>query len=198
MLISIIADGFAEELEMILFGLAGFAQSGKDTAFNEVHWKLPAIRVAFADPLKGDVSGCVRALQEYVPGFVMNEEQKAKFRPMWVLWSRISKLFDPMIWVKRCEQTIQQIEKETFLHHPIVIITDVRYDFEVAYIRDRGGEVFYIDREGVGPANDEERISFFDISVNYPDIVNDPIHNDGTKEELGRELLRRMRMVKSI
>lgn len=177
---------------MKIVALSGFSKSGKDTAYAFLDHSKRYVRVAFADPLKQDVSGCVVALLNHVPGFDLSiPEQKDKFRPMWVLWSKVSKLFDPMIWVKRAAETIYAQREDA-----IIVVTDVRYDFEVDFIQSLGGRVFYIDRPGVGPANEEEFISFFDIFTAFPEITSDPIYNDGTKEQLGAALQERIECMK--
>lgn len=170
-----------------LYGLCGVAGAGKDTAYQMLP-KNFAKRVAFADSLKQDLQGCVNSLYKHIPDFdINNQEHKNKFRPLWVLWSQIAKQFDPMIWVKRAAATIHKFPRDA-----IVVITDVRYDFEVKWIREQGGEVFYIERLNFGPANAEEAMSFMAIDHSYAELMEHPIHNNGAKEYLGRELLTRI------
>ena len=102
---------------------------------------------------------------------------------------RVELLWSPR--VKRAAETIYAQREDA-----IIVLTDVRYDFEVDFIQSLGGRVFYIDRPGVGPANEEEFISFFDIFTAFPEITSDPIYNDGTKEQLGAALQERIECMK--
>jgi hypothetical protein len=177
-----------------VIGFCGYAGVGKDTAFKMMEQLFPKLRphrVAFADELKRDTRGCEDALTAM--GYdTTTPEGKEKFRDMWVWWSRVSKRFDPLIWLKRSSPAIHELLKRGW-----VFVTDVRYDFEVDTLRrERKATIFYIDRPGFGPANDEEEQSFQKIFERFPELVGARCGfrfvNDGTPEELGEKIKARI------
>jgi hypothetical protein len=60
-----------------------------------------------------------------------------------------------------------------------VVFSDARYPNEADAIRDLGGKIYRIEREGVGPANGHAS----EIALNDYDF-DDRIDNSGTVEEL--------------
>lgn len=178
-----------------VIGFCGYAGVGKDTAYQQLAAQFPQLllqRVAFADPLKYDVRGCEEALKAMGVDLSI-PENKEKFRDMWVWWSRVSKRFDPLIWVKRANPVIHAfIQRGQW-----VCVTDFRYDFEIEILRrEKKAIIFYIDRPGAKPANAEEEMSFHAIHKKFPQLV-DPhggfyFMNDGTKEELGAKIKARI------
>ena len=176
-----------------IIGFCGFARTGKNTAANVLTrllldtYDIDRIKqLGFADILKLDLEYLVDKCKDYgcdigTPDF------KEKFRPMYVEWSRVYKNItgNKEIW---CDLAFNKIES---WQYPLVMITDVRYDYEIKRIRNNNGVVIYIDRPGFDPANDEEEMSFNQIYEKYESTFdgneNDLIivKNDGTKLELG-------------
>lgn len=68
---------------------------------------------------------------------------------------------------------------------PDVVITDVRYPNEAAWVRRLGGFVIRIERPGVGPANDHESETLVDAIRPDTGFIN-----DGTPEQLQQEVAR--------
>ena len=171
-----------------VIGFTGYAGVGKDEAFKAIEKHLPFVnprRAAFADPLKQDVQGCWDALK--ARGHDMStKEAKERFRDMWVWWSRIAKRFEPRIWPNRLRPII--IELRDVRRH-VVVVTDVRYNYEVDFIQNEfGGQVYEVLRPGYGPPNDEEEREMQLIHTEYPELIK--IHNDVPLEDYHLRVVR--------
>lgn len=123
-----------------LIGLGGYAECGKDTIARLIGWR----RLAFADELKRRYAASIGVTVEQV------ERRKKELRPVLVAVGVSARLFDPDFWLQFVEPII--IAEPT----SSIIVTDVRYENEAAMIQRHGGTVVWIERDGVGPANDEE------------------------------------------
>ena len=177
-----------------LIGFCGYATSGKNTAAEEFNNYLKSINcdknykiVGFADTLKGDIKPCIDFAKSHGID-TTTQEFKTKFRPMWVLWSRVAKDItgDKKIWVKRLFDLIDNCDDD-------FAICDVRYDYEVDEIINRGGIVIFLTRPNVTYANDEEKQSFEEIKNKHHHLIGlTAIDNNGTKEELGKRVYERV------
>jgi len=177
-----------------LIGFCGYATSGKNTAAEEFNNYLKSINcdknykiVGFADTLKGDIKPCIDFAKSHGID-TTTQEFKTKFRPMWVLWSRVAKDItgDKKIWVKRLFDIIDRCTDD-------FAICDVRYDYEIDEIVKRGGVVIFITRPNVTYANDEEKQSFEEIFKNHKEIIEKfTIDNNGSKKELGDKIFKRV------
>lgn len=177
-----------------LIGFCGYATSGKNTAAEELNNYLKSINnnttykmVGFADTLKGDIKQCIDFAKSYGID-TTTQEFKTKFRPMWVLWSRVAKDItnDKKIWVKRLFDIIDKCCDD-------FAICDVRYDYEVDEIINRGGVVIFITRPDVIYANDEEKQSFEEIKNKHHKLISrTTVDNNGTKQELGKKVYERI------
>ena len=185
-----------------IIGFCGFARVGKNTAANILSkllldtYDLRMIRqMGFADVLKTNLNSLVRLCEDN--GYkIHTPEFKEKFRPMYVEWSRVYKKItgNDEIW---CDLAFKTINEEKY---PLVMITDVRYDYEIDRIKKNNGVVFYIDRPGFDPANDEEESSFNQIYEKYQssfDGESDEIlivKNNSTKLEMGIKCFEMLKM----
>jgi hypothetical protein len=122
-----------------IIALAGYAGSGKDA----IAALLPGFtRVAFADELKRRAAVALGTDVETI------EARKRELRPALVAIGAGARLLDPEHWIRPVEAIIRQPGKW--------VCADLRYRNELRMIHARGGIVVYIERPGVGPANDEE------------------------------------------
>lgn len=148
----------------MLVGFSGYSQSGKDTAAAALFPRYT--RRAFADALK----------REYAEAHGITvaelERDKEKHRPGLVELGRRRREEDPDYWIKRLDLTGLSD----------IVITDVRYPNEAKWVLNQGGEVIYIFRPDVHPANKEEQMSI--AAILQECLFNHVIHNDGTVEEL--------------
>lgn len=174
-----------------LIGFCGYARVGKDTAAQEFAKLFPEREfeiIGYADDLKKDMEGCVSACAKL--GVDVNSDKfKERFRPMWVLWSRVLKdiMESDLIWVERLRPSLVTLTQFGI----IPAIKDVRYFYEVDEILNSGGVVIFIERKGYGPKNSEEDMSFSQIKDRYAYLMKShTIHNDGSKTDLGQKVLK--------
>lgn len=141
-----------------VIGLSGYARSGKDTTADVLNRLYGFKRVAFADNLKSFVrdinpyavfpgSDKVR-VQELVDSI---GDEEAKTHPEYrrllqEVGNQARKYFGDDVWIKA---VMRHLEPEVYF-----VISDVRYPNEADAIKEVGGEVWRVQRPGVGPAND--------------------------------------------
>lgn len=178
-----------------LIGFCGYARTGKDTAYQylskliqkkyDFHGRK---RIAFADKLKEHLKELTDICDEL--GFnVSIPENKEKFRPMYVEWSRVLKNMtgNDYIWLDLVKE---EIERNIEVGN-VVYITDVRYWYEVEYILSKGGKVIFLERLNINAPNAEENYSFRQIKEMYKkEIDKYTVYNNGTKEELAENCLK--------
>lgn len=131
--------GIKKELyNMVLIGLIGLKQSGKDTfadyLVREHHFK----KLAFAEPVK---SIC-RVMFLLTEAQLNDPHQKEMVDPRWGLSPRqmmqkvgtdmVREMWDDDFWVKNMDMRHRQIVED-------VVVSDVRFPNEAQWIRDRGG-----------------------------------------------------------
>jgi len=179
-----------------LIGFCGYARTGKDTAYQylskliqkkyDFHGRK---RIAFADKIKKHLEQLTNICKEL--GFdVSIPENKEKFRPMYVEWSRVLKFMtgNETIWLDLVKE---EIETNINKVGNIVYITDVRYWYEVEYILSKGGKVIFLERLNIDAPNPEENYSFRQIKEIFKkEIDRYTVYNNGTKEELAENCLK--------
>lgn len=191
---------------MEIIGLSGFARSGKDEAANVLVEEFGFTRVAFADKLREvlyaldpmvvadvrhhgpvpepDYSGVVyRRVQDVIDNYGWDGYKESPFsRDIRRLLQRLGTeagreaLWDT-IWIDAAFAGLPDDAK--------VVVSDARFFNEFDAVKMRGGRIWRIERDGVGPAN--EHASEME-AINYPSF-DTYLHNDGTLEEY-RELVR--------
>lgn len=165
--------------KQILIGLAGPAFSGKDTFAEAVQKTEEDVHIyAMALPLK---LGAM-ALFGFSHAQVFTPEGKEEIDPIWGKSPRyflqdlgtevFRDRYGPDFWIKRAEKELQAVRNK------IVIITDIRFENEAAWVRSRGGTVIHIRRPGVAPTRVHR--SEIGISCGEDDIV---IMNDRSLDE---------------
>lgn len=135
-----------------IIGLVGNKGSGKDTAAD---WMLKEFfsgtKVAFADPMKEAVAamlGCdsVEAMeQEFgkedpIP-FLRGVSLRRIYQTLGTEWGR--KLIHPNLWIKLMDRRIAKMEKAGF---DFIVVSDVRFENEAKYLRDRLATLIFIER----------------------------------------------------
>lgn len=175
-----------------IVGLSGFARSGKDEAAAVLVNEFEFTRVAFADklremlyqldPLVGYEGepfeagltpvGVQNVIDRYSwDGYKETEHGKEIRRLLQRLGTEAGRktLWDT-IWI---DAAFAGVETDR------VVVTDARFYNEFDAIRERGGTIWRVEREGVGPAN--EHTSEME-AIDYPhfDLT---VQNDGSLEE---------------
>jgi hypothetical protein len=135
-----------------LIGIKGLAGHGKDTVANMIVKYLSPERaeiISFAEPLKGIVS-----ILTGIPPEDINQNKTTSL-PEYGMTVRgllqkigtdlLREQVHPEIWVKLADKKIEKIPQ-----NKTVIISDVRFENEIRYIReDKNGVLFHVHRPGV-------------------------------------------------
>lgn len=165
---------------MILIGLSAYAQSGKDTAADVLVKEYGFTRVAFADTLRA----CVYALNPLMPSGNRVQDiiktmgwdaAKVNFTEIRTLLQKMGtevgrNILGENIWVDTALANLAEDGK--------YVVTDCRFVNEAEAITSRGGQVWRIVREGVGPANSHpSEVSLDDWKFDYV------LHNNRTLED---------------
>lgn len=169
----------------MIIGLAGYAQSGKDTVAEHLIKNYGYRRVAFADQLRQalynlnplvTIADMVNVpLQSAVDGLGW-ESVKLDSPDVRRLLQRMGtevgrQMWGEDFWVKQAMKNVSKFDN--------VVFTDVRYPNENKAIINSGGTVWRIERPGIGPVNNHASETAMD-SIN----VNKTIVNNSTKEDL--------------
>ena len=176
-----------------LLGLSGYARSGKDTVA-DILFDHGFKRLAFADTLReaiyrlnptvflqnDDWAGFV-PLQEVVDTF--GWEQAKKVTPevrdlLQRLGTEVGRdMFGTNFWV---DQTFRKLESDPGQRF---VLTDVRFPNEADAVRDAGGFVLRVRREGFGPVNGHSSETALD-GYEFDAFID----NDGTIPELATQV----------
>ena len=146
---------------MIILGIAGKKQSGKDTFADFVvnHARGIVVKKSLSDPLKDEVAQLLNIPRQRI------DNEKAYFRPLlqWygTEWKRGE--FGNDYWIKKLE------EKVLLSNAHIIIIPDIRFANEVDWVRHMGGTIIKIERLNAVEA--DSHISENGINNIVPDIT---------------------------
>lgn len=163
-----------------VIGLTGAAGSGKDTAADILQSTHRFIKMGFADPLYEMMS----ALTQMTIADLKHREAKEVIierigvsprrlgQTLGTEWGR--DLIGQDVWIKNLHGRLQDIEERTGLKG--LVISDVRFQNEVDYVHDLGGEVWRIERLGnpydlqSGHRSETAPIGVDDLIVNHGTI----------------------------
>lgn len=166
----------------LLIGLTGLARSGKTTAAEHLISTYWLEHYAFADPLRDGLMAIFNldpndfeGEHKEQPLAWLGRSPRELMQSMGTEWARNS--VHPDIWVKLAEQNLDYITRA--LSEVIgFVVSDVRFENEADFIRNRGGTLIHIRRKdapGVNP-----HISEAGVCVHPNDLM---LHNNGTIEE---------------
>jgi len=142
-----------------LIGLCGFARSGKNSFANfileEQEPNLPpkVQTLSFAYALRKELEAFVFS-KLGISTFTEDSKEKEIIRPLLVCWGTevIRKQIDKDYWVKAVKKMAQTNRKNQITS----IITDVRFENEINWIKEEKGVSIFIERKNVGPKNADE------------------------------------------
>ena len=136
-----------------IIGICGNARSGKDTLGKNIVSILKDNGIkskvlSFADELKKSVDEfLINSIG--ISAFTEDEEEKKTIRPFLVTWgTEVIRSMDKNYWINKLEEKISQ--------NQVNIITDVRFENELEWIKNNGGLSVYLERDGIKPANKHE------------------------------------------
>lgn len=157
----------------MLIGLAGYARSGKDTLANDLVQNADYTQIAFAEPMREALVRLNPTIE--VGGFklaklatavnVFGWEELKKISPdirglMQRLGTEVGRqMFGEDFWVQQTMKRVSEVSGNC-------VVSDVRYPNEAQAIRDAGGILIRIERNGVTAPNDhtsETALSSFEF-----------------------------------
>lgn len=169
-----------------LIGIAGRARSGKDTVANFIIAAIGGYRYSFADPIRAMLAPLGVDMND--PYWQARKEQvipalgvspRRMMQTLGTEWGR--NLINPDLWLVMAHQRLLR-------NGPGMVISDVRFENEAAWIRKHGGRIIHVIRpeaKAVEAHASEDGIEMLDTDAQ--------LFNSGTLEELQltvRELLR--------
>ena len=157
---------------MKLVGICGLARCGKDSFYN---FSKPFFesagkkhkRYAFADALKQEAD---ELLTKYVgiSAFTEKQIEKEIIRPFLVTYgTHIRRKLEPDCWINKIQDDVlADLDQEIY-----VFVTDVRFENEIDWIHEMGGETVHITRSG-------------NIAPNQEELDNDPILKNKSRNHI--------------
>jgi dephospho-CoA kinase len=176
-----------------VIGLTGYAQAGKDTVgsilvergykrlsfadnVREAIWRLnPAIDMGESEYGTQYKAVRLQELVEWIGWERAKTESREVRRLLQVMGTEVGReMFGETAWIDMVARQVSQHEK--------VVITDVRFPNEAAFVRSVGGRVIRIERLGNRPVNQHasEKLDF------RVDMI---IPNNGTIEDLAKDII---------
>jgi hypothetical protein len=166
-----------------IFGFTGAARSGKDTAAAFLQARLGGYRYAFADPLRAMLyAGFGIDMNEphwkahkedAIPAFGVSPRQM--MQTLGTEWGR--KMVNTDVWLLLAKNQLLQ-------RGPGMIVTDVRFENEAAWVRKMGGVVIHVKRDAAPKVAKHESES----GVHVAELSDQILLNDGTLEELQNQI----------
>lgn len=141
---------------MKILGISGKKQSGKSTLADMISslYKGKVAILPFAAPLKMEVAKACGVSVQCI------EDNKSNFRKILQGWGTEFRrnMFGDDYWLRKQDEQVAK-----FADADLVIIPDVRFLNEMAFITDRGGKVIRIERSGLPSDNHDSEIQLDDI-----------------------------------
>ncbi|VVP32792.1 deoxynucleotide monophosphate kinase [Pseudomonas fluorescens] len=174
-------------MKQLLIGLSGRARTGKTTAANHLANIHGLQAYAFADPLRDglmhifNLSPC-----DFTDGrkeqtlHWLGRSPRELMQSLGTEWGR--NMVHPELWLLLAEQNLE------FLAHaydtsPGFVISDLRFENEADFVRNRGGSVLHILRADAAEVN--PHVSESGIGIQDNDLV---LHNNGSLDDLFGQL----------
>lgn len=169
-----------------LIGIAGRARTGKDTVANFIVAAIGGYRYSFADPIRAMLIPLgvdmhdpywQERKEDIIPA--LGVSPRRMMQTLGTEWGR--QIINPNMWLIMAHQRLLS-------NGPGMVISDVRFENEAAWVRKHGGRIIHVIRpeaKVVEAHASEDGIEMLDI--------DSQLFNSGTLEELQltvRELLR--------
>lgn len=139
----------------MLIGLRGAMGSGKDTVGRRLVQEYGFVRFAFADQLK---ELCAHAVHKSEIGWNGTDWTGSKTMLGRQILQGIGhgarEVFGPGVWVEALDRAYQA---RRFYIGDRVVVTDVRYPNEIAWVKDRGGVIVLIRRPSLDLSGPEHQ-----------------------------------------
>lgn len=162
----------------MIIGLTGPAGSGKDTTADWLESVHNFARIALADPIRRGLCAMLGLCPTvFRPGIKeqvipwLGKSPRELMQTLGTEWGRV--LIARDLWLRIAENEIASAG------HNRVVITDIRFEDEAAWLRKLGGVVWFIQRGAAPPVR--EHVSESGIAFAPGDTI---IDNNGTIKEL--------------
>jgi hypothetical protein len=172
-------------MKPLLIGLSGLARVGKDTAAQHLVYHHGFQSYAFADPLRDglmhilNLSPCdFEGAQKELPLPWLGRSPRELMQSLGTEWGRNS--VHPELWLLLAAQNLDLLARTHDAAHGLVV-SDLRFENEASFIRQRGGVVIHINRDTASPVN--AHVSEAGIQVRSGDI--ELFNDDSIEEYLG-------------
>lgn len=185
-------------MKPLLIGLHGRARTGKDTAARYLAAQFALYSYAFADPIKAAITQLFSLSHAHIEGNLkeallpgVGKSPRQLMQLLGTEWGR--EQVHPELWLLLAAQNIAYQQEVDQSHYNGVVIRDVRFENEAAWIRSQGGHVVHILRpnaEVVAAHSSESGIAIHDN-----DFL---VHNEGTVEQFHRQLDRMMDVLRLV
>lgn len=170
-------------MKPILIGIAGLARSGKSTAADHLVRNHLLEHYAFADPLRSGLMEIFNldpddfeGAKKEQPVDWLGRSPRELMQSMGTEWAR--QLVHPDVWVKIAEQNLNYLQN-TLSSVVGFVVSDVRFENEADFIRQRGGTIIHIARPAAPAVN--PHVSEAGVHAKPLDLI---IRNTGDRELL--------------
>ena len=176
----------------LLIGLTGYAGTGKDTV-REILESSGFCGFAFADPIRNMVRELLASTgidecwmarrelkEEAIPQLGVSYRELAQ-----TLGTEWGRRLQPDFWLRIANAYVADL---TYQGASALVVSDVRFANEAAWVRQRGGVIWRIHRELAGRVR--EHVSESELDGIKPDVT---LHNDGTVADLSRTVCEALR-----
>jgi deoxynucleotide monophosphate kinase-like protein len=177
---------------MLLIGLAGYKNSGKDTVGKHLVENWGFTQYAFADKVKEAACALVDITIEQLESWkndpsILVHIDEGPFEGRGITFREFLQrfgtemgrgVFGKDFWINQLNHEIMVVDGLDPFHHKIVI-TDVRFPNEVQYIKRRRGQMFWIDRPECSSDGHESEM----LVLDEPIIIS---NNDSLETLYGR------------
>lgn len=180
-----------------LIGITGFKGSGKDTVGDYLCEKYGFTKLSFASALK---LAC-KEIFSFTDDQLYGEEDKEKIDEYWkhspreilqkvgteLFREKLPEICDHIkndVWIRSVDRKMSMLHKTNPSKYNKFVITDVRFDNEVNFIKNMGGKVFRVNRFDFD-ATDENLSKLHASERSIPRIdVHKDIENKSTLNDL--------------
>ena len=163
-----------------IIGISGYARVGKDSFGNmlsqelSVQYKKPNKKLSLAYELKKDLDAFL-VKKFNISAFTENTEEKKFIRPLLICYgTNLMRKKDPNCWINKLQKTID-INSASGI---ISLVCDIRFENEADWIHGNNGILINLERLGIKPADENEKIngptlqSKSDLNVNWEHVEN--------------------------
>lgn len=175
-------------MNQLLIGLHGPARSGKDTAAHYLAAHYQFLLYAFALPLKTALQLMFNLTNEQMEGALkeqplewLGKSPRELMQTLGTEWGRNQ--VNPRLWLLLAEQHLANMADMSQDWCNGFVISDVRFENEAQWVRERGGVVVHLRRPDAATVN--PHVSESGIAVHDNDIV---LHNDNDLPYLHAQL----------